>query len=74
MYNQVLLIGRLTRDPEQRSSENGTKRATFSFAVDSEYEMEGQPNADFIDIVAFKKTADFVIEWFKKGMLVMVED
>ena len=72
MYNKVILIGRLTKDPEFRSSESGN-RATFSLAVDREYEIEGQPDADFFDIVTFKKNADFVNKWFKKGMLVLVE-
>ncbi|MEA4895900.1 MAG: single-stranded DNA-binding protein [Oscillospiraceae bacterium] len=72
MYNKVILIGRLTRDPELRTSENGN-RVSFSLAVDREYEIEGQPDADFFDVVAFKKTADFINEWFNKGMLVLVE-
>ncbi|MEA4848954.1 MAG: single-stranded DNA-binding protein [Clostridiaceae bacterium] len=72
MYNKVILIGRLTRDPELRASENGN-RVSFSLAVDREYKIEGQPDADFFDVVAFKKTADFINEWFNKGMLVLVE-
>ena len=72
MYNKVILIGRLTKDPEFHSSENGN-RATFSLAVDREYEIEGQPKADFFDVVAFKDKADFISKWFKKGMLVLIE-
>jgi len=72
MYNKVILIGRLTKDPEFHSAENGN-RATFSLAVDRDYEIEGQPNADFFDVVAFKDKADFISKWFKKGMLVLIE-
>lgn len=72
MYNKTILIGRLTRDPELHSSDNGN-RATFSLAVDREFEIEGQPAVDYFDIVAFKERANFVGKWFKKGMLVLVE-
>lgn len=72
MYNKVILIGRLTKKPELRTSDTGN-RVSFSLAVDREYNIEGQPDADFFDVVAFKKTADFINEWFDKGMLVLIE-
>lgn len=72
MYNKTILIGRLTKKPELRTSDAGN-RVAFSIAVDRDYEIEGQPDVDFFDIVAFKKTADFINEWFDKGMLVLIE-
>lgn len=72
MYNKVILIGRLTKRPELHTSDAGN-RVSFSLAVDREYNIEGQPDADFFDVVAFKKTADFINEWFDKGMLVLIE-
>lgn len=73
MYNKTILIGRLTRDPELHTSDSETKIANFSLAVDREFKRDGQPEADFFDIVAFADRAVFVKEWFKKGMLVLVE-
>ncbi len=72
MYNKVILIGRLTKKPELRTSDAGN-RVSFSLAVDRDYEIEGQPDVDFFDVVAFKKTADFINEWFDKGMLILIE-
>lgn len=64
--NKVELIGRLTRDPEVRSSQESTV-ARFSLAVDRRFKKEGQPDADFINCVAFGKTAEFIEKYFKKG-------
>jgi single-strand DNA-binding protein len=65
--NKVNLVGRLTRDPEVRYTEGGTSIARFGIAVDRRFKTEGQPDADFPNIVAFGKTADFVEKWFHKG-------
>jgi len=65
--NKVILIGRLTRDPE---SGNVTK---FSLAVDRKYKKEGQPDADFINCKAFGKTGDFIAKYFTKGKRVAVD-
>lgn len=71
--NRVELVGRLTRDPEMRMSQSGTGVVRFSVAVNRTRKVEGQPEADFINCVAFGKTAEFMEKYVKKGYLVSVE-
>ena len=71
--NKVQLVGRLTRDPEIRYSqgENATATARFSVAVNRRFKnAEGNYDADFINCVAFGKSAEFVEKYFKKGMAI----
>lgn len=71
--NKVQLVGRLTRDPEIRYSqgENATATARFSVAVSRRFKnAEGNYDADFINCVAFGKTAEFLEKYFKKGMAI----
>ena len=71
--NQVVLIGRLTRDPELRFIPNsGTAVARFSLAVNREFKREGQPDADFFDIVVWGKSAENCANYLKKGRLCAV--
>lgn len=72
--NKVILIGRLTRDPEIRYSQNAdsTAVATFSIAVDRRFKREGEPDADFFDCTAFGKQAEFVERYLKKGTKMVV--
>jgi single-strand DNA-binding protein len=73
-YNKVILVGRLTRDPETRMTTTGSAVASFTLAVDRPVRpSEGQRTTDFIRIVAFNKLADFVRLYLKKGQLVLVE-
>lgn len=73
-YNKVILVGRLTRDPEARMTTTGSAVASFTLAVDRPVRpSEGQRTTDFIRIVAFNKLADFVRLYLKKGQLVLVE-
>lgn len=65
--NSVQLVGRFTRDPEVRMSNGGISITNFILAVDRKYKSEGQPTADFIPCTAFKKTAEFIEKYFKKG-------
>lgn len=69
--NKWIGIGRLTKDPELKFSNQGTAVATFTLAVDRKFvnQTTGQREADFINIVCFKKTAEFVANYFKKGQL-----
>lgn len=67
--NKAILMGRLTKDPELRSTPNGTPVCSFTLAVDRRGKDDG---ADFIDIVAWSKTAEFVSKYFQKGQLVSV--
>lgn len=71
--NRVELVGRLTRDPEMRMSQSGMGVVRFSVAVNRTRKVEGQPDADFINCVAFGKTAEFMEKYVKKGYLVSVE-
>ena len=68
--NSVQLIGRLTRDPEVRYTDGGSSIARFSLAVDRRFKQENGADADFINIVSFGKTAEFIEKYFHKGMKV----
>ena len=71
--NKVILMGRLTRDPEKRYSNTGDVAIVkFSLAVDRRFKKEGQPEADFINCVVFGKTGEFTNNYFSKGMRVAV--
>ena len=70
--NKVILMGRLTRDPEVRyTTNNNTLVCTFSIAVNRRFgQQDGQPTADFFNIVAWSKTGEFCSKYFKKGQQV----
>lgn len=72
--NKVILVGRLTRDPEIRYSQGATSTAvgTFSIAVDRRFKREGEPDADFFNCTSFGKQAEFVERYLKKGMKMVV--
>ena len=72
--NKVILMGRLTRDPEVRYSggDNATAVARYSLAVDRRFKRENEPSADFINCVGFGKTAEFAEKYFRKGMRICV--
>ncbi len=72
--NKVILMGRLTRDPEVRYSggDNGTAVARYSLAVDRRFKRDNEPSADFINCVGFGKTAEFAEKYFRKGMRICV--
>lgn len=70
--NKVILIGRLTKDPELRYTTSNTAVCQFSIAVDRKYKSEGQPTADFINIVAWRNTAEFVSKYFNKGSRIAI--
>lgn len=65
--NSVQLIGRLTRDPDVRYTSEGAAIARFSLAVDRRFKQEGGDSADFINCVAFGRSADFIEKYFNKG-------
>ena len=71
--NLVVLMGRLTRDPEVRySSDGGNANASFTIAVDRKYKKDGDANVDFIRCVAFGKVAEFVEKYIKQGTKIVV--
>lgn len=74
MLNKVILMGRLTRDPELRHTQSGTAVTSFSLAVDRDFKdkQTGEKTADFIDIVAWRVTAEFVSRYFAKGRMAVV--
>ncbi|GBF11538.1 single-stranded DNA-binding protein [Tepidibacillus infernus] len=74
MLNRVILIGRLTRDPELRYTPSGVAVSTFTLAVDRNYtNQQGQREADFINIVTWRGLAENVANYLKKGRLTAVE-
>ena len=75
MLNRILLMGRLTRDPELRHTQTGTAVATFSLAVDRDFKdkQTGEKATDFIDVVAWRQTGEFVSRYFTKGRMAVVE-
>ena len=70
--NKVILMGRLTRDPEVSSSTSGTTFARYSIAVDRRFKRDGEPDADFFNCTSFGKQAEFVERYLKKGTKVVV--
>lgn len=72
-FNQALLIGRLTADPELKQTANGTSVCTFSLAVDRKLKKEGQPSCDFLNIVAWKERAEFICKHFRKGQQILIQ-
>ena len=73
--NNVVLMGRLTKDPEVRYSQNEkqTAVARFTLAVDRRFKRDGEPEADFIGCVAFGKTGEFVEKYLKKGTKIVLQ-
>lgn len=70
--NKVIMMGRLTRDPEVSSSTSGITFARFSIAVDRKIKVEGQPDADFFTCTSFGKQAEFVERYLKKGTKILI--
>lgn len=74
MFNKVILIGRLTKDPESRKTTNGNTNTTFTLAVNRNYKTkDGEQEADYIGCSAWNKLADTISKYCTKGMLVAVE-
>ena len=72
--NTVILMGRLTRDPEIRyGGANNTAVARYSIAVDRRFKQDGQPEADFFNIVSFGKAGEFVEKYLHKGTKIVIE-
>lgn len=74
MYNKAILIGRLTADPELKQTPNGVSVVSFRIAVNRSFTTKsGERQTDFIDIVAWRNTAEFVSKYFSKGRVILVE-
>lgn len=75
MLNHIVIMGRLTRDPELRRIQNGIPVASFSLAVDRDFKDKstGERATDFIDVVAWRSPGEFVSRYFTKGRMAVVE-
>ena len=74
MYNHIGIMGRLVRDPELRRTQSGTAVVSFTLAVDRDFtdKQTGEKATDFIDVVAWRSTAEFVSKYFTKGRMAVV--
>lgn len=70
--NKVILMGRLTRDPEMRQTQSGVNVCSFSIAVNRRFAKDGQQNADFINCTAWRQQAEFICKYFQKGSMISV--
>lgn len=74
MLNSIIIMGRLTADPELRSTSSGLSVTTFTVAVDRNYAKPGEEKkTDFIPVSAWRSTADFVSKYFRKGSMIAVQ-
>ncbi len=73
MFNLVVLTGRLTSNPELKTTPSGISVTTFSLAVDRPYRKDKEQEADFINIIAWRQTAEFITRYFTKGSLIGIE-
>ena len=74
MINSVVIMGRLTFDPELRTTPNGISVVRFQVACDRSFQRSGEERkADFIDVTAWRQTAEFVSRYFRKGSMIAIE-
>ena len=73
MFNLVVLTGRLTADPELKTTQSGLSVTSFSVAVNRPYRTGEEQQTDFINVVAWRKTAEFIAKYFKKGNMIGIE-
>jgi single-strand DNA-binding protein len=74
MLNNVIIMGRLTRDPELRRTQGGTAVTSFTMAVDRDFKSQsGEKETDFIDVVAWRNTGEFAAKYLAKGRMAAVE-
>lgn len=74
MLNKIFVMGRLTRDPELRRTNSGTAVTSFTLAVDRDFKnADGTKDTDFVDVVAWRSTAEFAAKYFAKGRMAVVE-
>ena len=74
MVNCAVIMGRLVADPELRTTGNGTSVTSFAVAVDRRFARSGEDRqTDFIDVIAWRQTADFVCKYFRKGSMIAIQ-
>lgn len=71
--NKVILVGRLVKDPELNQTANGISVCTFTVACDRRYQKEGERQADFINCVAWRQSAEFISKFFTKGTRIALD-
>lgn len=73
MINNVVIMGRLTKDPELKTTQSGLSVVSFTVAVDRNCQKDGERRADFLNVVAWRQTAEFVEKYFMKGSMIAVQ-
>lgn len=73
MLNKAILVGRLTADPELKQTTNGISFVSFSIAINRSYSKGGERQTDFINIVAWRQTAEFIAKYFRKGNAIGID-
>lgn len=75
MLNRIIIMGRLVRDPELRTTQSGVSVTSFTLAVDRDFsdKQSGEKTTDFIDVVTWRNTAEFVCKYFAKGRMAVAE-
>ena len=73
MLNKIIIMGRLVRDPEKRTTQSGVSVVSFTVAVDRDYKQGDEKIADFIDCTAWRGTSDFIARNFTKGRMICVD-
>lgn len=75
MLNRIIIMGRMVRDPELKTTQSGTSVTSFTLAVDRDFKdrESGEKSTDFIDVVAWRHTAEFVCKYFSKGRMAIAE-
>ena len=73
MFNLVVLSGRLTTDPELKTTQNGISVCSFAIAVERRHKQGEEKQADFINVVAWRSSAEFICKYFKKGSMIGIE-
>lgn len=72
MLNHITIMGRLTRDPELRRTGSGVAVVSFTIACDRDFSKDGQKETDFVDVTAWRNTAEFVSKYFSKGRMAVI--
>ncbi len=70
MLNKVVLMGRLVKDPELKYTPSNVAVVSFTVAVGRKFQKQDEKQADFINVVAWRSTAEFVSKWFRKGQMI----
>ncbi|MFQ9519183.1 MAG: single-stranded DNA-binding protein [Acutalibacteraceae bacterium] len=73
MINNVVIMGRLTKDPELKTTQSGLSVVSFTVAVERKFQKSGERQADFLNVVAWRQTAEFVEKYFTKGSMIAVQ-